>query len=52
MNICCILDKIETEGNIVKMTSLFDLIIGTEIVYAVTELKKLSKKNPSLNLKK
>jgi len=40
-NICCILDKNETDGNIIKIGECLNQIFSKEILYAAVELKKL-----------
>ena len=43
-NINCILEKIEADGNVSLIGKTFEHIFDKEIIYAVSELKKLRKK--------
>ena len=50
-NIPCILEKNEHDGNIFLIGNAFSQIFQKEIIYAVSELKKLKEQTPKLDLK-
>ena len=45
------MEKIESDGNISLIGKTFEHIFDKEIIYAVSELKKLRKKQQGLDLK-
>lgn len=51
-NMPCILDKLEQDGNVKKLTKTFEKIFEQEIMYAISELKKLQEKSVFLDIKK